>query len=100
MVGGMTTYGSTALGPGLVTAISLAGRQRGSKVVLCTDGEANVGLLGSEFYTKAASFAKDKGVMVSILSIKGDRCNLKELGKLTLSTGGSIMKIDPNLLGS
>jgi hypothetical protein len=32
--------------------------------------------------------------------LKGDNCNLKELGKLTLSTGGSIMKIDPKLLGS
>ena len=96
----MTTYGATALGPALVTSIELAGRQRGSKIILCTDGEANTGLLGPDFYTKAAAFAKDKGVMASILSIKGDRCNLKELGKLTLSTGGSIMKIDPNLLGS
>jgi hypothetical protein len=34
----MTTYGSTALGPGLLTSIQLAGRKRGTKVVLCTDG--------------------------------------------------------------
>lgn len=100
MIGQMTTYGCTALGPALVTSIELAGRQRGSKIIFCTDGEANMGLLGPDFYTKAAAFAKDKGVMTSILSIKGDRCNLKQLGKLTLSTGGSIMKIDPNLLGS
>lgn len=100
MIEDMTTYGSTALGPGLLTAICLGGRQRGSKIVMCTDGEANVGLLGPAFYTKAADYAKDLGVMVSILSIKGDRCNLKELGKLTLSTGGSILKIDPSLLGS
>lgn len=55
---------------------------------------------GPEFYTKTAEYAKQKGVVVNILSIKGDRCNLKELGKLTLSTGGSILKIDPTLLGS
>lgn len=55
---------------------------------------------GPAFYTKAAEYAKQKGVVVNILSIKGDRCNLKELGKLTLSTGGSILKIDPTLLGS
>jgi hypothetical protein len=96
----MTTYGCTALGPALVTSIQLASRIRGSKIVLCTDGEANIGLVGPDFYTKAADYAKEKGVMVSILSIKGDRCNLKELGKLTLSTGGSILKIDPTLLGS
>lgn len=68
--------------------------------MLCTDGMANVGLLGPDFYTRSANYAKEKGVMVSILSIRGDNCNLKELGKLTLSTGGSILKIDPNLLGS
>ena len=61
---------------------------------------ANQGINGPEFYNKAASFAKDKGVMISILSIKGDSCNLKELGKLSLSTGGSLLKIDPNLFGS
>lgn len=100
MVSKITTYGSTALGPALVTSIQLAGRMRGSKIVLCTDGMANVGLLGPDFYTRSANYAKEKGVMVSILSIRGDNCNLKELGKLTLSTGGSILKIDPNLLGS
>lgn len=34
----MSTFGSTALGPGLLTSIQLAGRKRGTKVVLCTDG--------------------------------------------------------------
>lgn len=38
--------------------------------------------------------------MVSILSLKGDKCNLKELGKLSLATGGSILKIDPKMLGT
>jgi len=38
--------------------------------------------------------------MVSILSLKGDNCNLKHLGKIAMSTGGAIMKIDPKLLGS
>jgi len=41
IIGDITTSGCTALGPGLVTAIELAGRVRGSKVVLCTDGMAN-----------------------------------------------------------
>lgn len=38
--------------------------------------------------------------MVSILSLKGDKCNLKELGKLSLATGGAILKIDPKMLGT
>jgi hypothetical protein len=54
----------------------------------------------SKFYEKAANFAKEKRVSVSILSLKGDRCNLKELGKLSLATGGSILKIDPAALGT
>ena len=37
---------------------------------------------------------------MSILSIKGDQCNLKELGKLSLTSGGSVLKINPDLLGS
>ena len=55
----------------------------GSRVIICTDGEANVGIGGSfnvdrfTFYNEAAEYAKKKKVMVSILSLKGDRCNLK-----------------------
>ena len=37
--------GPTALGPGIVTAIALAGEGApGSTVIVCTDGLANVGL--------------------------------------------------------
>ena len=52
------------------------------------------------FYEKAAALAKKKRVSVSILSLKGDRCNLKELGRLSLATGGSLLKIDPTKLGT
>jgi hypothetical protein len=52
------------------------------------------------FYEKAADFAKNKRVQVSILSLKGDKCNLKELGKLSLASSGSILKIDPAHLGT
>lgn len=54
-------HGSTALGPGLLSAVELASKGSvGSKVILCTDGEANVGMGGSfnedriAFYTKMA----------------------------------------------
>ena len=52
------------------------------------------------FYEKTANFAKNKRVSVSILSLKGDSCNLKDLGKLSLATGGAVLKIDPNSLGT
>mgnify|MGYP000569046789 CR=1 FL=1 len=54
MVKNVTTYGCTALGPALVTSIELASRSRGSKIVLCTDGMANQGLIGPDFYNRAA----------------------------------------------
>lgn len=97
----LSTYGSTALGPAVVAAIQMSSKgKKGAKIILCTDGEANQGLVGAEFYNKAASYAKEKGVVINILSLKGDNCNLKELGKLSLSTRGSLMKIDPKLLGT
>ena len=100
-------HGSTALGPGLLSAIELSSKGSvGSKVMLCTDGEANVGM-GScfnddrfTFYEKLAEHAKQRRVMVNILSLKGDKCNLKEIGKLSLATGGAILKIDPKMLGT
>jgi len=36
--------GPTALGPALVAAVAMAWTARGSSVVVCTDGLANVGL--------------------------------------------------------
>lgn len=97
-------HGSTALGPALVTSIQIASKGAvGSRVIICTDGEANVGIGSGEdnvFYDKVANFAKEKQVSVSVLTIKGDRCNVKMLGKVSLATGGSVMKVDPNNLGS
>ena len=60
----------------------------------------NVNNVTQNFYEKTANFAKNKRVSVSILSLKGDSCNLKDLGKLSLATGGAVLKIDPNSLGT
>ena len=72
----------------------------GSKVIICTDGEANVGLCDDAFYNRTADFAMEKKVMVNVLGLKGDNCNLKQLSKLSLATGGAILKIDPKKLGT
>jgi hypothetical protein len=42
----ITPYGYTSLGPALVASITLAGCNKGSTVLICTDGEANVGVGG------------------------------------------------------
>jgi len=36
--------GATALGPALLVAVSMASQKAGSKVIICTDGLANVGM--------------------------------------------------------
>lgn len=55
-------HGSTALGPALVTSIEIASKGAvGSRVIICTDGEANVGIgagTDSAFYDRVALFAK------------------------------------------
>ena len=66
--------GQTALGPALLLAISMACNTPGSKVIMCTDGMANVGLGGldvpaedpsyaeaSQFYDEVSEMASDNG---------------------------------------
>jgi len=97
------------LGPGLLISLGLAiqGKQ-GSKVILCTDGLANIGLgemdtpeglaKADEFYTSLAKLAKENGVSISVISIKGEGCKLDVIGKLADVTSGSLMRVDPDEL--
>lgn len=101
--------GPTALGPGILTAIGMASEgAKGSQVIICTDGLANVGLGAfdeahtelelakvEEFYERVAVIAKEKGVSVTIISIEGDECNLDALSKLAEMTGGDVERVDP-----
>ena len=56
--------GTTALGPALLIAATMAGNHPGSKVIICTDGKANVGvgrLDEEEGMEKEAAFYEDIG---------------------------------------
>jgi len=101
--------GQTALGPGLVVALGVAMKGApGSKVIICTDGLANVGLGSVEnliteesiaaakgFYTKLGELAKERGIGISIVSIVGEDCRLEMLSPLAELTEGDITKVDP-----
>ena len=87
----LSETGPTALGPAVVVAVSMAARARGSKVVVCTDGLANVGLGSVDedapspapvvaegvttpdespaeaFYRRVGEFAASKGVTIDVL---------------------------------
>ncbi|WAR09396.1 CPAS1-like protein [Mya arenaria] len=95
--------GPTALGPALLVATTMAGRVRGSKVILCTDGLANIGMgkldnvntdaeveQAAQFYDDVSDTAVQNGVSISVITIKGTDCRLVELGKMADKTGGQV----------
>jgi hypothetical protein len=114
IVASLEERGATALGPALLVSIGLAGMTRGSSVVLCTDGLANIGVgnlealaKGSdkdhdairEFYENVGDVAVAKGVSVSIISIKGTQVTLEYLAKVALKTKGQNDIVDPLNMG-
>jgi len=103
--------GKTALGPALLISIGLATKgKQGSKVILCTDGLANIGLgemdtpeglaKADEFFTRLAHLAKESGISISVISIKGEGCKLDIIGKLADMTSGSLTRVDPEQITS
>lgn len=106
--------GGTALGPALLASIILAGKgNKGSKVIICTDGMANVGLGSLEsvgkgsktqkkdFYDKISDMAIQKGVSISLIAIKGDAdCGIKYIGDISLKTNGIVNRVDPERISS
>ncbi|XP_034564073.1 circularly permutated Ras protein 1-like [Notolabrus celidotus] len=111
-VQGLSESGTTALGPAALLAITMASRQPGSKVIICTDGKANTDLGNLEvedndartllsstiFYQELGEYAANQGVTVSVLSIEGTDCRLDELGRLADRTGGKVIIASPNML--
>ncbi|XP_028423636.1 circularly permutated Ras protein 1-like isoform X2 [Perca flavescens] len=111
-VRGLSEGGTTALGPAALLTISIASRQPGSKVIICTDGKANTDLGNLEeedidartllsstiFYQELGEYAASQGVTVSVLSIEGTDCRLDELGRLADRTGGTVVIASPNRL--
>ena len=108
VLGTISAAGSTALGPGLIASLALANVGKiGSKVIICTDWLANVGLGSVEvytpdenektksFYTHLGSKAKSKGISISIISIVESECRLDLLSPIADLTNGEISKVDP-----
>ncbi|XP_055794969.1 circularly permutated Ras protein 1-like isoform X2 [Salvelinus fontinalis] len=96
-------HGATALGPAALVSVAMASRFVGSKVILCTDGRANIGLGEMEespapfsstqspyFYRQLANEAANKGVIVSVMTFEGTDCRLAEVGLLADQTGGRV----------
>ncbi|XP_028263130.1 circularly permutated Ras protein 1 [Parambassis ranga] len=97
-------HGATCLGPAALASVAMASRYPGSKVVLCTDGRANIGLgemeqtpslcssssLTPYFYRQLAYQAVEKGVIISVMTFEGTDCRLADIGRLADATGGRV----------
>lgn len=104
---GLEGSGATALGPALLLSVGLACQGKtGSKVIICTDGIANIGL-GSltadleeaqAFYEQIGALAVNSGVTISVVSLAGEECKLETLSILTDMTGGEIDKVEAEKL--
>lgn len=97
--------GKTALGPALAVSLGLASKGKpGSSVILCTDGLANVGVgeLDSvksdvdQFYEEMGQYAKERGIMVNIITIKGEGCRVDRLGTIADMTQGKVTRVNPD----
>ncbi|CAD5123542.1 DgyrCDS11882 [Dimorphilus gyrociliatus] len=97
--------GRTALGPALMTSIGLASKSPRSKIILCTDGKANIGCgsveeekdlkESSQFYEKVSTLARDMGIAISVITIEGTDCNLSQIGRVAHETEGDVNIVDP-----
>ncbi|CAL1540921.1 unnamed protein product [Lymnaea stagnalis] len=93
--------GRTALGPALLVALGMTKNSRGSKIIVCTDGAANVGVGNLEepsdddkkFYAKLTNKVKVAEASVSIISF--NECQLNILEQLPRGTGGSVEIVKP-----
>ncbi|XP_060888044.1 circularly permutated Ras protein 1 isoform X2 [Labrus mixtus] len=99
----LSENGATCLGPAMLASVAMASRYPGSKVILCTDGKANIGLgemeqspslssssIHSYFYRKLSLQAADSGVIISVMTFEGTDCRLADIGRLADTTGGRV----------
>jgi hypothetical protein len=90
----------------LLTSIALASEGNlGSQVIVCTDGQANVGLgltnrkereqESKRFYAQCGEYAKSNGVTVHIVTILGTECKIDAVSPVAEMTNGEIERVDP-----
>ena len=97
--------GSTALGPGILLSLSLMKNAKiGSRIFLCTDGMSNMGVgdisenreKAIEFYTKIGNMAKEKGIVISLITFEDSESEIDVLKNMIELSGGEIIRVNPN----
>ena len=97
--------GATALGPAVLLSLSLMKNAKiGSRIFLCTDGMSNLGVgdisenkeKAIEYYTKIGNMAKDKGVVISLITFEDSESEIDVLKNMVELSGGEIIRVNPN----
>ncbi|CAN0567037.1 unnamed protein product, partial [Ectocarpus sp. 12 AP-2014] len=86
---------------------------RGSRLVLCTDGLANVGLgalddlqndeqrqVAESFYEELGRESSGNGVTIDVVSVDSDACDLENLGAMADVSGGTVTRVKASDLTS
>ena len=101
--------GGTALGPALVSSLALAEAWNAERVILLTDGMANIGIGalegptsgGARFYQLFAQSCRNLGISIDIVGVvSGQHLQLKTLGILSRLTRGNMYYTNPIEIGS
>jgi len=53
----------------------------------------------NEFYAQVGEYAKNKGVSISVITLKGQGCNVEILGQIADTTNGNVTRVDASSLG-
>jgi hypothetical protein len=99
--------GCTALGPAALLSLSLLNNAKiGSRIFLCTDGESNEGLgdisgnkeEAKKFYTNLGNIAKEKGIVISLISFEDSESSINILKNMIEISGGDIFRVNPKYI--
>ncbi|KRX09903.1 Zinc finger, Sec23/Sec24-type [Pseudocohnilembus persalinus] len=102
----MQPSGKTALGPALLSSLGLLKNAKpGSQIIICTDGLSNIGFgaldtdeasqISQPVYDQITQLALEKGIQISIITVKGEQCKIITLGTMADKTQGKITKVNP-----
>jgi hypothetical protein len=97
--------GATALGPAVLLSLSLLKNAKiGSRIFLCTDGMSNLGIgsleenkeKAAEFYKRIGNMAKEKGIVISLITFEDSESEIYILKNMVELSGGDIIRVNPS----
>jgi transcription elongation factor Elf1 len=89
---------ATAMGPALALSVGIASSFHGTEIVVCTDGEPNVGVGQKEdpgFYGAVGELALANKTKISIIGIEGSSVSMDRLCDAARVTGGAVNVLHP-----